>query len=371
MINVQLTILIINTYLLFCIHYRKSLERIEVSPFNPPNGYLIKTNPLYQGGNGFIKKSLSDDEALIKIVKSSAEQRRSGIYDEKKNLNGGNHSASSDKVSKFRKIKMSKHQRSRIAPELVGNHNQIYFDDPGYVVMGPPRGGYMRPHEGTYIIDEYGHNYYVIPRSNGDEKYQIRRASSLREMRSKYGEDKFRSASEAAVRGNDYNIFASTRSKGHLSDQDRPKGGDLTMKGRKKRAAKNDEEDDDSGRGKQNSGSLPGSVESNDDDAGSPNRHSSDGSEVDMGLIDGVVFGVKKDKSNDDKLKPETSLKTLEHSEASDSDSGIGKSRMERQLNLKNSELMVKKSIFDLAFDDVKPNPIKSAESMPLTPSQD
>lgn len=353
------------------------MEKIKTTEFHPANGFIIKPNPLYRDQNCLIKKSVSDDEARIRVSRYSGKRRHSDVYIQDKRRKS--HSSSSEEPSKFRKIKMSKHQRSRIVPELVGNEETIYMNDPEYVLMrrthvsprvyGDPC---IRHQDGTYIIDELGHNYYVIPRAEeghgkarfASDRPSIRRASSLRETRSKQEQDKFRSASEAAVRGREYLQFP--KSKGHLSDQDRPRGQNSKL-AQKKRLRKA-EEDEEMKRANEMSGSLPGSVES--DDAGSPTRHSSDTSDVDMGLIDGVVFGVKQAKSVGPDKNSETAVKTVEHSEASDSDSGIGKSRMERQLNLKNSELMTKKSIFTIAFDDVKTDPIKSAESVPSTPPQ-
>lgn len=58
-----------------------------------------------------------------------------------------------------------------------------------------------------------------------------------------------------------------------------------------------------------------------------------------------------------------------DHSDKSDSDSGIGgRNRLDKKMNLKNSDLMTKKSIFTIAFDGVKTDRLQSADSLPLTP---
>lgn len=57
-------------------------------------------------------------------------------------------------------------------------------------------------------------------------------------------------------------------------------------------------------------------------------------------------------------------------SDKSDSDSGLGqaKNRSERLLSHKNSDMMQKKSVFTIAYDGVKTNRLKSAESGRETP---
>lgn len=62
-----------------------------------------------------------------------------------------------------------------------------------------------------------------------------------------------------------------------------------------------------------------------------------------------------------------TSVKSNEFSEKSDSDSGIGRYKADR-LKLKNSNFMERKSIFTIAYDEIKTRHIKSADSQSGSP---
>jgi len=120
---------------------------------------------------------------------------------------------------------------------------------------------------------------------------------------------------------------------------------------------------------------LPGSVES-DSEGGSS-------FELDQDLIAGVVTGSDThlrralgEDSPKSVLKVETGQERRKSSlgdhsgERSDTDSGIERTIQisDKKMNLKNSELMQKKSVFTIAYDGVRTDRLMSATSMPATP---
>jgi len=119
-------------------------------------------------------------------------------------------------------------------------------------------------------------------------------------------------------------------------------------------------------------------------------RTPSNGSQFDLNFIDKVVAGDTQNEKyaqlpsksslngTENEAKSQEIIKTVsknvkkadqsDSSDKSDSDSGIGRTRLEKELNLKNSQLMTKKSIFTIAFDGVKTKQISSLESTPSSP---
>ncbi|XP_074598665.1 cadherin-86C-like [Brevipalpus obovatus] len=439
-----ITLLFLITLLcIWCLCYRNDRKTETNQQLIAKDDGNFKHSRLRRAENGHITMREVVEE--VSNVKSSSNTKKKHHFNKNNNESKREvSSGSGDEPSRMQRIKMNRHQRSRIAPELVGDE-QIYLNtDPEYVLMKRARisqpmysdsiiHDIPRSHPGAYVIDESGHNYYLLPRSDEnfpsrrfvsqDDGYRLRRAGSLREQdfRQKNQRETFRSSSEARVRddrnddnnGHHHGIrregpssFHGTKGGGHYSDNDDHQhhhiiDGEKYSNQRRRKAGDDDVERNgrSNERDERMSGSLPGSVEDDGEDGGTGGEagrpHSDTQSDIDMGLIDGVVFGASRYIANGEKhhedgenpsensrqrqhhhersqTKTETAIKMIETADvsdkSSDSDSGIGRSRMERKLNLKNSDLMTKKSIFTIAYDDVKTDRLKSADSVPSTP---
>ena len=72
----------------------------------------------------------------------------------------------------------------------------------------------------------------------------------------------------------------------------------------------------------------------------------------------------RTDKQNQNIKRVLTKENSFETSEKSyDSDSGIGRTNPKIDLNMKNSDLIEKKSIFTIAYNDVKTRRLQSTDS--------
>ncbi|RWS12551.1 cadherin-86C-like protein [Dinothrombium tinctorium] len=135
---------------------------------------------------------------------------------------------------------------------------------------------------------------------------------------------------------------------------------------------------------------LPGSVESEESHSKTEPRVQTEVSETEKDVLKkGEIVG-EVDKSRDvqssameqkesvketqtseeseEKDKEKENTGENESLEKSDSDSGIGRSQIKKDLQLKNMDLMAKKSIFTIVYDTMRTDRIRSPESCPPSP---
>lgn len=318
---------------------------------------------------------------------------------------------SDDRGGRFKRLRMNRNQRVRVAPETYDDNYSYSDGDPSRDYR---RGGYRRARgsrrmidmghsNGTYTLDEEEEMsqdsrmkpkrteiLYIRspppqprfdgPRSVSETEMAVFEADDdLEESESGDGRERSRSqGTHRAKRQVSFKVGSRSRqSKEPVNDDDTPIHDSRVSVTRRPRSVSQvtlssqaaPSEDSQSMDGKPRRASLA-----------NPSTASSQRS---AGLVRQATLpgSVEDEGDRDERPASHTHPKMLHEIESdegipsddargrkSDSDSGLGRSKHVSDLNLKNSNLMQKKSIFTIAYDGVRTDRIKSAESGVDTP---